>query len=196
MVWHWVGKIRGLLAHKIHWPADNFGDDIWGSSVDGAHFRTQERRSAELNLDPKIFSHKHRCAGFNCEVGISLLESRCVWLNGPFEAGTHNDIKIFQEKGLADELRNTGKKCIADGGHHGFPHLISTRNNGCDDAEVQKFKSGARLRHEHFNGVMKSFGCLGDTTFRSSKRKLQACVEAVAVLCQRRMEFGEPLCDI
>ena len=198
-VMNMIKKIQGLLSYKIYWPEDNFGDDIWACSVDGTHFRSQEMRTEEdggLNLDPRIFTYKHKCAGFNYEVGISLSESRCVWLNGPFEAGTFNDIKIFEEKGLGALLRRIRKKCIADAGYKGFPHLISTPNNRYDRPEVRVFKSRARLRHERFNGMMKSFGCLGDSTFRHGKAKLQMCVESVAVLCQYKMEFGEPLYEI
>ena len=197
--WFMVQKICGLRSYKIYWPADNFGDDIWALSVDGTHFRTQEKRTTKdggLNLDPRIFTYKHKFAGFNYEVGMSLRESCVVWLNVPFEAGTYNDIKIFDEKGLANKLRMMRKKCIVDAGYKGFPHLISTPNNRYDSPEVMKFKSRARLRHERFNGMMKTFGCLGDRTFRHSKEKLQMCVESVAVLCQYKMDFGEPLYDI
>lgn len=197
--WFYVRKIQGLKPYKIYWV--DTGDDVWALSVDGTHFRSQERRSATRNKDPKLFSYKHNCAGFNYEIGICLFESRVMWMNGPFEAGIFNDIKVFEEKGLANKLRATGKKCISDGGYRGFPDLVSTPNNGYDVPEVAKFKSRARLRHEKFNGMLKTFECLSErfrhgANHADAKAKLCSCIEASAVICQYKMEFGEPLYDI
>ena len=110
-------------------------------------------------------------------------------------AGTYNDIKIFKEKGLARKLRKLGKKGIADGGYPGYPDLLSLPNNSHDDKEVQKFKSRARLRHEGFNRMLKTFKCLS-SVFRHNKEQLQACFEACAVITQYKMENGYPLWSI
>ena len=42
---------------------------------------------------------KFNKAGVNYELGISISESRLVWMNGPFKAGT-NDAMVFNTKGL------------------------------------------------------------------------------------------------
>jgi len=193
--WYYVQKIGLLKGIKITWPFDNFGDDIWCISVDGTHFRTYEKRSATLNLDPSIFSYKNKCAGFNYEIGLSINESKLVWFNGPFEAGTYNDAKIFNEKGLRAKLQQCAKCAIGDGGYRGYRDCMSTPNIRYDDPEVRKFKTRVRMRHERYNAMLKSFKCLSDD-FRSSKEKLQLCFEAVAVICQYKMEFGEPLFDV
>ncbi|CAB9510992.1 hypothetical protein SEMRO_462_G148040.1 [Seminavis robusta] len=109
--------------------------------------------------------------------------------------------QIFSECGLADKLRRIKKKCISDGGYRGFPDLVSTPNNAYDLPEVQKFKSRARLRHERYNGMLKTFHCLSESfrhgkSHADSKAKLCSCLEAVAVIVQYRMEYGEPLYDI
>jgi DDE superfamily endonuclease len=118
--------------------------------------------------------------------------------NGPFEAGTYNDMTIFEKEGLAEKLHctSTGKKCIADSGYCGAPHLVRTPNNRFDHHDVRKFKSRATLHHERFNAMLKTFHSIGDGTFCHSKKRLQQCVEAIAVLVQYKMEFGEPLFDI
>jgi len=58
--WYHAEKIGALKGIKIVWPHDNFGNDIWAVSVDGTHFRTYEKRSATLNLDPSSFSYKNK----------------------------------------------------------------------------------------------------------------------------------------
>jgi len=118
-----------------------------------------------------------------------------IWFNGPFEAGTHNDAKIFNEKGLRAKLRSTFKKAIGDGGCSGHADCMSTPNIGYDEPEARKFKTRARMRHERCNPMLKSFKCLKEE-FRSSKQRLQHCFEAAAVICQCKMEFGEPLFDV
>ena len=109
--------------------------------------------------------------------------------------GTYNDNKIFKEKGLGRKLKKLGKKGIADGGYPGYPSLLSLPNNSHDEPEVRKFKSRARLRHESFNRMLKTFECLSGT-FRHGKARLQTCFEACAVITQYKMERGCPLYDI
>jgi len=193
--WDCTTKIGALKALKLSWPLDNFGDDIWVLSVDGVHFKTYEKRSSRLNLDPATFCCKHKCAGFNCEIGIALATSKVVWFNGPFESGTCNDVKIFAEKGLLAKLRALKKRAIGDGGYRGYPDCMSTPNVKCDIEEVRNFKSRARMRHERYNAMLKTFKILDDK-FRSDKVRLQQAFEAVAVLCQCKMDLEAPLCDI
>jgi hypothetical protein len=166
---------------------------IWGLAFDGVHFHTEEKVHPELPKDPAIFSYKHNCAGFVYEFGVSLCDSTCVWMNGPFDAG-NNDAQIFTERGLLDKLKSTKKRGIADGGYRGFSTYVSTPNSH-DSDEVKIFKRRARQRNEKFNGMLKTFDCLSNR-FRHTKEGLQSCVEAVAVITEYKMEFGEPLFDI
>ena len=194
--WFYVDKIRALKTVKITFPTlKELGDLIWILSVDGTHLRTEEPTHPDLPKDPANFSYKHHCAGFNYEIALSLAESRLIWMSGPHEAGTYNDVKIFKEMGLACKLKQLGKKGIADSGYNGYPNLLSLPNNSHDDKEVAKFKTRARQRHEGFNRMLKTFDCVSDR-FRHSKERLQACFEAVAVVVQYKMEHGYPLFDI
>lgn len=111
-------------------------------------------------------------------------------MNGPFKAGP-SDSKIFQEKGLKDQLSQNGNVGIADGGYPGHPNVLSTPNYHA----VKLFKSRALKRHEKFNGMIKQFDCLKGR-FRHSADRLQTCVEAACVVCQYKMEMGDPLYDI
>lgn len=192
--WGMIERIRSLLKHKIGWPSDNFGDDIWVMSVDGTHLRTEEPGHPEFPKDKSYFSFKHHCAGFDYEIGLALYESKLCWFNGPIKAG-ENDISIFQKRGLKAKLLATKKMVIGDGGYRGYANLISTPNSHDDTDEVYRFKSRARQRHERYNGMLKEFDCL-KSLFRHDRDCLQACFEAVAVVVQYKMEMGTPLYEI
>lgn len=200
--WYYVNKIRHLKGMKIVWPKFQ-EDDVWACSVDGTHLVTLEPGDSDVPKDPSYFSFKHHAAGFNYEVAVDLFESRVIWLSGPHKAGTYNDAKIFKEMGLQAKLRRHGLKAIGDEGYRGFPNEISTANV-LDCEAVAEFKVRARQRHEIYNSKLKQFEVLSDR-FRCKNNpndkftvaeKLQMCFEAVNVLVQYKMEFGEPLFDI
>lgn len=192
--WDFVIKIQALKPAKIVWPLPTHANDIWMVSVDGTHLQTQEPGDSEIPKDPSYFSFKHHCAGFNYEVGLSLYESKCIWLSGPHKAGEYNDAKMFREKGLREKLRQYGWKAIGDDGYKGFPNQMSIAN-GLDSEPVSVFKVRSRQRHEAYNGKLKVFAVLSEK-FRHPRDKLQMCFEAVSVLVEYKMELGEPLFDI
>jgi hypothetical protein len=189
--WYVVERIGALVHHKIRWPSDNYGDLIWIISVDGTHMRTIEPHAKDVPKDTSYFSFKHKCAGFNYEIGLSLHESKLIWFRGPYKAGTWNDVKIFKEKGLGAKLKSLGKMGIGDHGYRGYPKLIST-NNSHDSEEVCRFKIRARQRHEQYNRKLKEFECLGQKV-RHKKKQLVKCFRAVVVIVEYKMEMGEPL---
>ena len=92
--WFYIEKVQALKAQKIKWPDNNFGDNIWAITVDGTHCWLQEPQHPTLSKNPAFYSHKYARAGLCYELGISLIESPLVWMNGPFPAGT-NDVSFF-----------------------------------------------------------------------------------------------------
>ena len=108
-------------------------------------------------------------------------------------AATNHDIKKFREKGLNDKIP-AGKRIIGDNGYRGEDGIISTPN-AHDPADVRKFKSRARARHESFNGRLKKFRCL-DVPFHHGVEKHRIVFEAVCVICQYHLENGSPLFDV
>jgi hypothetical protein len=191
--WFYIEKVQALKAQKITWPEDDFGDDIWAITVDGTHCWIQEPQHPTWSQDRKYYSHKYNKAGLNYELGISLWQSRLVWMKGPTKAGG-NDLQVFLQEGLEAKLKATGKKGIGDGGYRGHPGEMSTPNSH-DSKEANKFKSRALKRHEKFNGLTKNFDCLSGR-FRHSVDRFKNCFEAVCVICQYQMENGSPLYDI
>lgn len=114
-------------------------------------------------------------------------------MNGPFRAG-EPDLLVFRKpQGLKSKIP-TGKKIIADNGYRGEDAIISTPN-AHDPAEVRKFKSRARARHESFNSRIKNFRCL-DVRFRHGAEKHKIVFEAICVICQYQLENGSPLFNV
>jgi hypothetical protein len=118
-----------------------------------------------------------------------------VWLNGPFRAG-RGDRELFHNEGLLEMLRNIKWKAIGDGGYHAEDlfDVLSTPN-AIDQPLVKKFKGRALHQHEKFNGMMKEFDCLSEQ-FCHSPHQFADCFEAVAVICQYKLEHGMPLFNI
>jgi hypothetical protein len=189
-VWEYIKKIHHMKAEVICWPDNLLKDDIYVISVDGTHVWTTEPSHPEFSQDRKAYSHKLNKAGLSYELGICLIGG-LVWMNGPYLAGT-NDITIFRkENGLKDRLEKLGKKAIGDFGYRAEPKYVSFPNSH-DSKSVALFKSRACKRHENFNGMLKEFDSLAGR-FRHDEDKLKLAFEAVAVLCQYKLENELPL---
>jgi len=188
--WYYLKRIQALKTKKIVFP-DAFGNDVWIMTVDGTHCKTNEPTHTEFSQDDKYFSHKHKNSGLSYELGIDLFRSNLIWMNGPFPAG-QNDKGIFAKPGgLKEKLMAIGKKALGDKGYNGHPDQCSTFNAFDTDA-VKALKSRAQMRHEQFNGLIKEYSCLNGR-FRHGEKKFAICFEATCVLCQHRLENGEPL---
>ena len=189
--WLYIDKISALVVDLIKWPADNYGDDIWMLSLDGTQIRSQETTDENYPKDEKMFCHKHHCAGYNYEIGLSLWESKLIWFRGPYKAGANPDLTIFVEGGLKDKLGALGKRAIADGGYAGYPNHLTTPNSH-DEPEVAHFKRRAQQRHERYNGMIKEFKCLSnDSRWRHDVEKLCKTFEAIVCIVQLKMQMKE-----
>jgi hypothetical protein len=61
-------------------------------SVDGVHCKTYEARKQPT---ASVYSHKSHGPALAYELALSVFENRLVWINGPFNASTH-DITMFR----------------------------------------------------------------------------------------------------
>jgi hypothetical protein len=195
--WKFIAKISALFKDKVYWPKkwrkghpEVNGEDVptFLLTVDGVHCRVSEAKTVEYK---KMYSHKFHQAAFDYEIGLSVYESRLVWVNGPFPA-SFNDISIFR-MGLKQKIPR-GKLIIADNGYRGEARYISTPNPS-DPKELRMFKGRARARQESFNARLKSFQALGQR-FRHRRTKHQAVFFAICVIIQYQFESGSPLFDI
>jgi hypothetical protein len=193
--WYYCRKLQALKELKIVWPENLPADTIWVMTVDGTHFMVNEPIHPVWSQDVKHFSHKKGRAGWVYELGISLFSSNLIWMNGPHKAGK-NDKSIFgMPGGLKEVLRAEGVKAIGDKFFNGHEDEVSTFN-AQDTAEVKKFKSRALRRHEVFNGMLKHFQVLDGRFRHQGADKFATCLEAVAVVCQYRLELEAPLYSI
>ena len=197
-VWHYVKKIQALKTEKIVFPdAEFFGSDVWILSVDCADCPIEEIIHPTLSQDPELFSFKVNGAGLRCEFGIDLFRSKVIWMSGPHLPGKVNDNTIFAEKGLKEKLASIGKKGLGDKIYNGHPDECSTFN-ATDSKLVSTFKAQVQMHHEQFNGVVKDFRCTSQIFCHKPNKveKHAMCFEVVVVICQCRLDHGEPLFDL
>jgi hypothetical protein len=192
-IWRLMQKIQYLKYKKITWPDGLGGEDIWILTVDGTHVWLSEPGHEEFSQDSLYYSHKFNKAGINYELGIAIASGKLIWMIGPFPAGK-NDLQIFTGGGLKARLLQLNKKGIGDGGYSGHKEVISSPNTH-DSRPVKLFKSRALKRHKGFNGMTKSFQILRER-FRHGPGKIGIAFEAVAVICQYKIEAEEPLWDV
>ena len=166
---------------------------IFGWTVDGVHFRTQEDRK---NPNAKVYSHKFSGPGIAYEIGISIYEDRVLWIKGPFVASTHDATMFRSEGGLHPEIP-TGMRGVADSAYTKLLEWISTHRPS-HSKEMTNFINRVRARHENINARIKTFDILSET-FRGSwgkREEHKMFVEAICVLIQYDMENGYPLMEI
>jgi hypothetical protein len=198
--WFYAMKIQALKEQKIVWP-EHWKDGhpllhdrdtpVFLITVDGVHCRVGEPFHPVFSKNPEYYSHKSNQAGLGYELGLSVYENALVWLKGPSPAGKH-DITTFREE-LKGKIP-AGKRVIGGNGYKGESKIISTPNSH-DLAELRRFKSRARARHESFNGRIKNFKCLSER-FRHGIDKHHICFEAVCDIVQYQLENGSPLFDV
>ena len=159
--------------------------------MDGTDFKTWEPKHPTKPIDTKYALHKIKSAGLRYELGISVKTGRCVWIHGPFPAGTH-DMTIFW-KALKYKI-GPKEAVIADRGYQTRrkdKKFMSTPSK-IDDPEVDKFKSRARCRHEAYNGRIKHFASM-EQTWKHSQEKHMWAFTAVVVTIEYQLEHGSLL---
>jgi hypothetical protein len=192
-IWDLIEMIQYLKFKKITWPDELGGEDIRIMTVDGTHMWMYEPGHPEFSQDSEYYSHKFNKAGINYELGIAIASGKLIWMKGPYKAGK-NDLQIFTGAGLKARLLQLKKKAIGDGGYSGHQEAISLLNTH-DSRQVKLFKSRALKRHEGFNGMTKSFQILREQ-FRHGPGKTGRTFDAVAVICQYKIEAEEPLWEV
>jgi hypothetical protein len=188
------------LLFQIVWPArwhpshpEFHQCEIVILTVDGTMCPFHEVKTHPTKTrDPMYYSYKHGRAGLTYEVGMSIFEEKCVWINGPFPGGKTNDKGIFNSK-LKSKIPE-GKRVLGDSGYECKKDEVNiiTVKRVQDSPAVRKFKRRALSRHEKFNSRLKTFACL-NTVFRHSFHMHKSSFEAVTVICQYQMELGAPL---
>ncbi len=169
------------------WDEAVHNDLVFFLSVDGTHCPIEEPRPFSTKWSSFKLGGK---PGVNYEIGLSIKESKLVWVNGPTAPGEHNDLVVFRQC-LKGQLP-PGKRVIADRGYTGEEEFISTYND-LDPREVAAFKERVCARHETFNKRVKIFNCL-TKRFRHGVENHKIAFEAICVLTLLEFE-NSPLFD-
>ena len=177
-------------------------EEIHINTVDCVNFITQEFR-----LDPhtKWFDHKSHSSGLKYEFAISVWQSRCVWINGPYPAGLCHDKALFCGTKSMEEPPETwnrdallfqipdGKKAIADSAYEGLPEKVTVKRPG-HTANVFRFLDRAQNRQETYHSRLENYNILYHR-FRHEKNtedKMdlhKMAVDAVAVIVEYDMKY-------
>ncbi len=124
------------------------------------------------------------------EIGLSIKQSKLIWINGPTALGEQNDLVVFRQ-GLKAKMP-PGKRVITDRGYCGDGEFICTYND-LYPREVASFKEWVCARQETFNKRMKAFSCL-TKPFCHGVENHKIAIEAICVL--NILEFkNSPLFD-
>lgn len=204
-VWEYVARISLLFPETVtfpdRWNNKETGDTrepIFIITVDGVHCPILEPTLRNFEENKPFFSHKFHRAALDYELGISIFTQQCVWVSGPYPAGT-NDITVFRAslKGRMQEARDRNDvdyRALGDRGYRGERNYISIPSSH-DEEEVRDFKGRALSRHETFNGRLKNFDAL-QQLFRHSIAKHNQCFRAGVVIVQTSLENGSPLFEV
>ena len=165
------------------------------ASIDGADFRIKGTKLDSGDSDPRFFSYKFKAPGLRYMVALSIRTSDIVYLAGPYLPGVYNDLMIFRDCGIKDEMEQREKVEADDGYKAECPAYTLVPGWHNTRTDQKKMKARVRMRHEHVNKRMKNFKCLLER-FRSSPSKHSCCFRAVAIVTQLSMETGEPMIDM
>ncbi|KAL7503453.1 hypothetical protein ACHAXN_001253 [Cyclotella atomus] len=143
---------------------------------------------------PTFSFHKFKKKSALCyEVALSIGSGGIVWINGPFPAGTFNDITIFCE--CLQTALDDGERVEADDGYRGDPTICKmpadVLTQSCEEADaLQKRTQGC---HKTVNARLKNFKTLVEQ-YRHDKTQHGYVFRAVACLVQ--IAFGDPLYNV
>ena len=165
------------------------------ASVDGADFRIKGKKRVDGKPDERYYSYKFKGPGLRYLVALSIRSSDIVFVAGPYSPGVSNDLTIFRECGIMDEMEQF-EKVEADDGYMGeCPGYCICPGYHSAREDQARLRGRVRMRHEKINKRMKNFTCLLER-FRHSATKHSACFRAVAVLTQLAIECGEEMINM
>jgi hypothetical protein len=143
----------------------------------------------------KFYTHKWRFhSALRYEIAVCILSGDCVWVNGPYEAGLWNDIKIFRNA-LLTEL-DDGERVESDDGLRGVaPQYSKCPASIGSKPELEALQSLVRSRHETINKRFKQWSILKHI-FRGDISQHGEYVSMISVITQLAIEHGEPLFQV
>ena len=161
-------------------------------SIDGTDFRIPQRGApVRGNL---LASHKYAGkSALRYEIGVSILGGDLVWIQGPYPAGSFNDVKIFNK--VLRHWLDPGECVKADNGYVGCADKVKCPYNPCNPPANERMQSRVRSRHKTINGRFKSWGILKQV-YRQDITCHGEVFRAIAIITQLAIENGSPLFQV
>jgi hypothetical protein len=138
----------------------------------------------------------HKYAGKSAlryEIGVSILRGEFVWLQGPYPAGTFNDVKIFNKVLL--HFLEPGESVEADNGYVGASNKVKCPDNPCNPVVNEGKQSRVRSRHKTINGRFKTWETMSQV-YRHGITHHGEVFWAVAIITQLAIKNGSPLFQV
>ena len=153
-------------------------------TVDGVDFLIEE----PSDFSSEWYSHKFDGPGVQYKIAVSIVGGNICWINGPFQAGAYNDLKIFR-LGLMNKL-DEHKYVEADHGYEGQPDKVRLPFEAQNKAKIAR-KGKARARHKSINKLLKQFKALSHCWRHSVMNgQHKVATEVVVLVVQLSIELG------
>jgi hypothetical protein len=119
-----------------------------------------------------------------------------VWINGPYEAGLWNDIKIFRDALLS--MLSPNERVEADDGYVGeAPRYVKCPKSFTNPPETEAMQQRVRNRQETVNKRFKQWGVLKQVYRQKDNIASHGdCFAAIAVITQASINTGDRLFDV
>ena len=116
-------------------------------TVDGTDYEGPE-------LGRTFYSHKFKRSALRYEIALSILTGDICWINGPYEAGSWSDIKIFRDS-LMSHLEK-GERVEEDDGYVGEnPQWVKCPRRFANKETTEYMQQRCRNRQETVNKQLK-----------------------------------------
>ena len=107
---------------------------------------------AAKGVGTELYSYKFKRSGLRYEVALCIKTGDIVWINGPYEPGLWNDLKIFRHS-LVTFLED-GERVEADDRYLGeHPRHVKCPGGFCNPPETEFMQKRVRNRHETLTNV-------------------------------------------
>ena len=161
-------------------------------SIDGTDFRIPQTGAPVRGNS--FASHKYAGkSALRYEIGVSILGGDLMWIQGPYPAGSFNDVKIFNK--VLRHWLDPGERVEANNGYVGCADKVKCPDNPCNPPANERMQARVRSRHETINGRFKTWGILSQV-YRHDITRHGEVFRAIAIITQLAIENGSPLFQV
>jgi len=161
-------------------------------SIDGTDFRIPQMGAPVRGNS--FASHKYvGKSALRYEIGVSILGGDLVWIQGPYPAGSFNDVKIFNK--VLHHWLDPGKRVEAGNGYVSCADKVKCPDNPCNHPANERMQSCVHSRHERINECFKSWGILSQVYCNDITHHGEV-FRVIAIIMQLTIENRSPLFQV